>query len=205
MATYTRFKMVDFGPENTGLGTVTATLMNPDGSVNTAAVTLTEIDAPLGVYGAILTFPAGFIGWIRYSTGGVSPAILRELINPGSDEYLNQAISTPVFLDSSEHTQITSDAQTAYQELFGGLAGAGTVSDLSPQNNSFVISLNAPLTLPSTGIGLVGRWVGFTSGQNILQKQQINGYSFISTNKAQVSFNVPFNNAPAHNDTFQIL
>lgn len=87
---YSRRKSVQMGPGQSGLvGTLGFTLLNADGTVNTARTTagVIELAAGSGLYAATVTFPSGFVGDLVWDTGGASPKYASESINPATEEY----------------------------------------------------------------------------------------------------------------------
>lgn len=81
---YTRFKMASYGAAHGGKTTVGYQLFNPDGTANGPRITagVTERGTGTGIYGADVAFPDNFRGEIRWDTGGASPAVASEEINP---------------------------------------------------------------------------------------------------------------------------
>ena len=84
MANVTRAYQASFGSANTGLS-VGYTLLNYDFTTYAARTTsgVVEIVANSGCYGALVTHPADFKGHIAWDTGGGSPLVACETINPG--------------------------------------------------------------------------------------------------------------------------
>lgn len=94
---YQRERGVQFGPGQTGLvGTVGYALFNSDGTPNGARTTagITERPAGSGTYAALVTFPSGFLGELRWDTGGGSPKYASEFVSPQDGEYLDVAVSS---------------------------------------------------------------------------------------------------------------
>lgn len=86
---YSRSKSVNFGLARAGLATVGYTLY-PGGVRTTSGVT----ELVSGIYHAAVTFPTSFSGQLVWDTGqGGSTAYAAEDIAPGTDEYLDAAIS----------------------------------------------------------------------------------------------------------------
>lgn len=85
---YIRFKTAAFGLANGSLATVGYELYNPDGSANGSRITtgVAERGTGSGVYGASVSFPDGFVGEIRWDTGGVTVLFAAEEVNPSPFE-----------------------------------------------------------------------------------------------------------------------
>lgn len=73
-------KSVNFGSSKGGLSTVGYTLKNYDGSEQQARTTsgVTEIVTNKGIYGASISFPDTFSGFLVWDTGGGSPVYAVE-------------------------------------------------------------------------------------------------------------------------------
>jgi hypothetical protein len=67
------FLTVGFTSDKTGLATVGFRLYNPDGTPNGSRTTTGVIELGGGDYGAPVTVPVGFTGYIAWDTGGGSP------------------------------------------------------------------------------------------------------------------------------------
>ena len=93
---YTRTKSANFGKGRAGLATVGYTLYNADGTVNTARSTAGVVERPSGsgIYLAPIAFPPGFQGLLAWDTGGLTPAYAADEVNPGTDEFLDAAVSS---------------------------------------------------------------------------------------------------------------
>ncbi len=92
---YQRTKSASLGAPATG-GTPSYKLINSDFSANGGAVTtgISELVAGSGIYGALVTFPSGFRGWLAWTVVvGPNTFYAAFPINPESDEYLDSAIS----------------------------------------------------------------------------------------------------------------
>jgi hypothetical protein len=80
----TRARTVVFGPSKTGLDTVGYALINADDDKSTYAELTTdgvgEVYPDSGIYGALVTVPDRFQGWIVWDTG--EGTITAEEINP---------------------------------------------------------------------------------------------------------------------------
>ena len=81
---------------------------------------------------------------------------------------------------------------------------SGTVQDASPTAGGFIVAFGNGFTAPQTNI-LVGRQLAFTSGGNYPDKQQITGYTWLSTTTARLTFSNPFAGSPANGDPWNIL
>lgn len=119
---YQRFRTADFGRSKAGLATVGYTLQG--GSRIEAGVA--EVGTSTGIYGATITFPDSFTGWILWDSGEATPVYVAGAINPGSDEYEDAKVSSQsssvggiVQLDL---TQALTDVKTA--TVGGALHGA---------------------------------------------------------------------------------
>ncbi len=128
---YSRFKTAAFGVANGGLATAGYQLFNSDGSVNGSRITagVLERGVASGVYGASVSFPDGFLGEIRWDTGGGSPLFAVEEINPSPFEKglidLTQSVAT------SNSAQTTGDCLNAARaQGFGKWTISGTTLTL---------------------------------------------------------------------------
>jgi hypothetical protein len=86
----TEFIMVAFGSSFTGLvGTIGYALYNSDGTLAVALTTagITERGAGSGQYAAMVSIPDGFVGEIRWSSGGVTPTYVSAAINNAAQIY----------------------------------------------------------------------------------------------------------------------
>lgn len=100
---YTRHCGVNFGAMLGGLSaTVTYALWDSTNVINptffgvfglSSNTGVYEAGAGSGCYAADISIPTGFRGTIRWSTGGDTPSLLMETINPGGTEYLDAPIS----------------------------------------------------------------------------------------------------------------
>ncbi len=73
---YTRFDTAGFGPRFTGLSTVGYRLYNSDNTPNGARLTagIAELAPGSGVYGATITFPDVFAGFVAWDDGAGAPS-----------------------------------------------------------------------------------------------------------------------------------
>lgn len=99
---YQRYKTVVFGRSKTGLATVGYTVQG--GSRIQTGVS--EVKPGTGIYAAIVTFPSNYQGPLVWDTGEATPAYAVEEINPGSDEYLDSAVSTHLMNPSTGNERV---------------------------------------------------------------------------------------------------
>ena len=81
---YTLLITQQFNATKTGLLGVGYTLLNPNLSVQTSRSTagVYELSAGSAHYGALLTFPSGFQGYVKWDTGDGSPEVQVQAQNP---------------------------------------------------------------------------------------------------------------------------
>lgn len=83
---YTGYKTVAFGSSKAGLATVGYTLFDFDGNEVAARTEDGVQDLTGGQYGAVVTFPDGFVGRLTWDTGEDPPVYASEAINDADDE-----------------------------------------------------------------------------------------------------------------------
>ncbi|MDE2103346.1 MAG: hypothetical protein KGL39_39260 [Patescibacteria group bacterium] len=169
---YQRYKSANFGSSKAALSNVGYALYNPDGSLNTARTTtgVVERGTGTGIYGALITFPAGFVGELRWDTGDAAPIFASEDINPGASEYIDGAISgIPASIDATPLPNNPTpgtwgDAIVTDHAMNVAFAARGTVNDSSPTSTSFV----------TTGLsGVAGDYVGRTLATGTVGNQAV--------------------------------
>jgi hypothetical protein len=87
---FSRYRTADFGRSKAGLATVGYTLQ---GGTRTAAG-VAQVGTATGIYGATITFPDGYTGYILWDSGETTPVYVAGAINPGSDEYEDAKVSS---------------------------------------------------------------------------------------------------------------
>ena len=91
---YTKPLDVSFSSSYSGLSTVGYQLIDSDGDPSGSRITAGVIELAAGSYGAIVTIPDGFEGWIAWDTGGIVPVYATEAIS-GISFDLTQVIAMP--------------------------------------------------------------------------------------------------------------
>ena len=79
---YSLALQANFGPSNAGLATVGLTILNADGTTNTARSTSGVVDLGGGAYGRVVSLADGFRGWAKWDTGTGSPLYAVAPIEP---------------------------------------------------------------------------------------------------------------------------
>lgn len=94
---WTEYTAANFGAAKTGLaGQVGYRLYNSSGSPLAARITAGIAERAAGYYAASVVFPDGFVGELRWDTGGVTPLYASVFLNPRDAENLDAKISTLV-------------------------------------------------------------------------------------------------------------
>jgi len=91
---YQSYRIASFGLGKGGLSTVGYQLFDSAGSASGSRITAGVADLNSGQYGALVTFPDGFRGRIRWDSGEATPIYLSEEINPQEQEYTDVRTST---------------------------------------------------------------------------------------------------------------
>jgi hypothetical protein len=95
---------VSFGTGKAGLATVGYALYNVGGTLNTARTTTGVVDLGAGSYGANVSFPDSFNGYIEWDTGEATPAYAVEPVHPRLWENLDVKISTRSSMGTGAYT-----------------------------------------------------------------------------------------------------
>lgn len=91
---HTSAREVSFGAGKAALLTVGYQLVNTDGTLNGSRLTTGVVELAGGAYGAPISFPDGFRGFVKWDTGEGSPVYAAEAINPETDENADVKTST---------------------------------------------------------------------------------------------------------------
>lgn len=142
---------VNLGAGNTGL-TLTAGLLNPDGSVNSGLTTadLLELAAGTGIYGWTGSVPDGFNGYVTFSASGVVKAAAS--LNPAESE--NADVRTSSIM-ATVGAGVAGDVWTYAQRT---LTQSAAALPAALQGPNILARRGDTLSLSLTGLGsLVGR------------------------------------------------
>jgi hypothetical protein len=66
---YPEYRIVDFGSSQTGLSSVSYQLFSANGSSYGGAITSGIRELGGGAYGALITFPDNFVGYLQWNNG----------------------------------------------------------------------------------------------------------------------------------------
>ncbi|HEV8177147.1 MAG TPA: hypothetical protein VGP44_05610 [Gemmatimonadales bacterium] len=126
------YSLVSFGSGKASLATVGYQLVNADNTNNGSRITAGVQDLTGGQYGALVSFPTGFQGRIKWDTGEASPAYASDSVNP-ADPAILAAIAalaalpafavTPAFPTGTDLALLRGDTITVNLTGLGNLTG----------------------------------------------------------------------------------
>ena len=149
---YQLAKSVAFGSGKAGLSTVGYTLLNYDGTVNTARSTSGVVALGAGQYAARITFPDAFQGFVKWDTGEGVPAYASEEVNPQTGENVDVKVSTRSSHTAADVWAVTTRTLSAgvdlsanalaaiWDRLTSAITTAGSIGKLIKDNLDAAVS-----------------------------------------------------------------
>lgn len=142
---------------------------------------------------AVMTDVSDLLGADITSTASGTAALLSRLGTP-----------VTTIADAIAAVKADSGSTVATLAIYAELFAVGTVSDVGPTANGFVVSLPGLAPLPVAN-PFVGRQLCFTAAGMTPQKQFIASYALVSSTTAKLGFAIPFNAAPVNGASIAII
>jgi hypothetical protein len=160
LASYNLFSVVDFGAGRSGLSTVGYKVYTQSSNTLGSRITtgVQEIGAT-GKYGAVVTFPDGFVGGVLWDSGETVAVYAMDVQNPQTGEYVDAKVSsrsTYAGTDTSGTTTLLSrvtstragnldnlDAAVSSRSTYAGGAVASVTANVNTNANATETAIKA--------------------------------------------------------------